>query len=239
MIRHTTRRLGATHHFTRCLLMLFACSCCFGRRISKKRRVYKIRARLYKIKIMAPFFFSKFEDGGATCLQPPKFELQIPRMGRVYKIRARLYKIVQNVNKIMAPFFFFEIRRWWGYVPPAPQIWIANTGEGEGVQNLSSIVQNCTKLWHHFYFEIRKWWGLECGLLVLKYFHPFTLEIRTLSWIRVSETHFRPHLWNTQGSRVSPREMSFSWILLLTYKRKKFRRTAGSNHEFIPTKVNL
>ncbi len=66
---------------------------------------------------------------------------RISEKGRVYKIRAWLYEIVQNVYKIMAQFLFWKSKMV-GYVPPPLQIWIANTGEGAGVQNCMKCVQN-------------------------------------------------------------------------------------------------
>ncbi len=55
-------------------------------------------------------FILKFENGGATCLQTPKFEVWIPGKGRVYKIRAQSYTIVQNMYKIMSSFLFWNLK---------------------------------------------------------------------------------------------------------------------------------
>ncbi len=65
---------------------------------------------------------------------------RIPEKGRVNKIWARLYKIV-------ASFFFFHNSKMMGLHTSShqPKFWIANTGEGKGVQNSSSVVQNYTK----------------------------------------------------------------------------------------------
>ncbi len=50
-------------------------------------------------------------------------------------------KRVQNCDII----FFFQNSKMTGLRASSPQIWIAITIEGEGVQNSSSVVQNCTE----------------------------------------------------------------------------------------------
>ncbi len=82
--------------------------------------------------------------GGAACLQPFKFELQIAEEGRVYKIWDLVYKIVQNEYKIMIQFFTLELHLG-GLHVSNPQIWIADSGRRKIIQDLGLGVQNCTK----------------------------------------------------------------------------------------------
>ncbi len=112
--------------------------------------VYKIWDSMYKIvqneyKIMIQFFMLRLHlGGGAACHQPPKFELPIAQEGMVYKIWDSVCKIVQNEYKIMIQFFMLKLHVG-GCMSLAPQIWIADSARGNGVQNLGLGVQNCAK----------------------------------------------------------------------------------------------
>ncbi len=107
-------------------------------------------------------FFFKFRRWWRYVPPLPQFELRIPGKGWMYKIGARLYKVVRNVYKIMTPFLFWSSKMV-GYLPPALPNLNWKTGEGEGVQNSSLVVQNCTP----FLFWNSKMVGLGARTLEL------------------------------------------------------------------------
>ncbi len=75
----------------------------------------------------------------------------------VTKFLFRLFPQPLNCTKCVQNYsiFFFEIRRWWDYMPAATEIWISNTREGcvHKIQaRLHTIVQNVYKIMVLFLF---------------------------------------------------------------------------------------
>ncbi len=109
----------------------------------------KIWTRLYKIvrnvyKFTAPFLFWNSKIVRLRASSPPNLNIEYCGRGGCTKFELGCTKLYETCTKLRHH-FNFEFRKWWGYMPPALQIWIANTAEGERVQNSSSFAQNCTK----------------------------------------------------------------------------------------------
>ena len=73
---------------------------------------------------------SKFQSGGATCLQPPKFLIWNRGRRGVNKIRDAVNKIEQNVNKIMVAFWIRNSKVGGLHVYSPPNFKFEIEGEG-------------------------------------------------------------------------------------------------------------
>ncbi len=112
-------------------------------------------------------FILKFENGRATCLQLPKFELRIPG-------KRRVYKIVQNYGTI----FIWNSKMVWLHACSPPNLNCEFQGRGWCTKfelGCAKLYDMCAKLWHHFCFEIQKWYGWGRGPHFLDMFLKISL----------------------------------------------------------------